>query len=163
MFSKFYNLIPFVSHTLILSYPPPPPPTPPQTQQRTLPCKGGMQVPGTINMPGQNGKSFLAGKLLTDPVASANYPKPNKMPPTSMQIWPDLTHITGPCAALIYMTVPHWRRGLQTYRSHTQMQQKWREMDPCPTPEIKLTCKTNTTHIKEIFSCSLHWQGHPVF
>lgn len=64
MFSQFYNLIPFLSHTLILPYTP-------QTQQRALPCKGGMQVPGTINMSGQNGKSFLAGKLLTDPGASA--------------------------------------------------------------------------------------------
>lgn len=37
------------------------------------------------------------------------------------------------------MSVPQWRPGLQTYRSHTQLQQKWRETDTCPAPEIKLT------------------------
>lgn len=50
--------------------------------------------------------------------------------------------ITSPCAAsFFYMSVSQRRPGLQTYRSHTQLQQKWREMDTCPAPETKLTHK----------------------
>lgn len=74
----------------------------------------------------------------------------------SNMAWVSALQVPVLVLSLICLFHSEERAGLQTYRSHAQLEQKWRETNTCPAPEIKHT-GANPACFQVVFSYSLHW------